>query len=270
MKPLVRLIHWHAAEALDRARRLQQPGYTVEASLPPWPVLSRKLRRRPPAVIVISLDRLPSQGRDIALALLGQKTTRSVPLVFVGGAADKVAALRAKLPDATFRSWAEAAAAVAQIIADPRVVVPASPVGPVGAMAGYSGTPLPKKLGFKPGLTVALLGAPADFAATLGDLPAGAVLTHQVTAATKFALWFVRNRREFDRGLTRAVQLAARRPVWVVSPKKSGPLATDLSQNDIRSVCLAAGLVDYKVCAVDAAWSALLFRYRRAVVGPGS
>src|SRR5664279_2084617 len=115
MKPLVRLIHWHAVEALDRARRLQQPGYTVDARLPPWPVLSRELRQRPPAAIVISLDRLPSQGRDVALVLRGQKTTRGVPLVFVGGAPDKVAALRAKLPDATFRSWNEAAAALAQI-----------------------------------------------------------------------------------------------------------------------------------------------------------
>jgi hypothetical protein len=267
MKPLVRLIHWHAVEALDRARRLQQPGYTVDARLPPWPVLSRELRQRPPAAIVISLDRLPSQGRDVALVLRGQKTTRGVPLVFVGGAPDKVAALRAKLPDVTFRSWNEAAAALAQIMAGPRVVVPAAPAGLVGAMAGYSGTPLPRKLGLKAGMAVALLGAPADFAATLGALPAGAVLMQQVTAATKLALWFVRNRREFDRGLTRAMKLAARMPVWVVSPKKSGPLAVDLSQNDIRGVCLAAGLVDYKVCAVDTAWSGLLFRHRRTAGG---
>jgi hypothetical protein len=231
--------------------------------LPPWPVLSRELRRRPPAAIVISLDRLPSQGRDVALALRGQSATRSVPLLFVGGAPDKVAAVRAKLPDATFRSWEEAGTVLAQIIADPPIIVPASPVGPGGAMAGYAGTPLPKKLGIKAGLTVALLGAPADFAATLGALPARAVLTKQVTAVTGLALWFVRNRREFERGMTRAIKLAKRMPVWVISPKKRGPLAADLSQNGIRGVCLAARLVDYKVCAVDAAWSGLLFRRRR-------
>jgi hypothetical protein len=130
-------------------------------------------------------------------------------------------------------------------------------------MAGYSGTPLPKKLGIKEKLTMALLGAPGDFAVTLGALPAGAVLRKKVTPVTGLALWFVRNRREFDDGLARAVQLAGQMPVWVVSPKKTGPLAADLSQNDIRGACLAAGLVDYKVCAVDAAWSGLLFRRRR-------
>ena len=270
MKPLVRLIHWHAAEAQERAQRLQHPGYAVEASLPPWPVLSRELRRRSPAVIVISLDRLPSQGRDVALALRGQKATRSVPLVFVGCASDKVAAVRAKLPDATFSSWDEASSALARIVAGLHVVVPAVPAGPAGAMAGYSGTPLPRKLGVKAGLPVALLGAPGDFAATLGALPAGAVLEKEVTPVTGLALWFVRNRCEFDRGLARAVQLAGRMPVWVVSPKKTGSLAADLSQNDIRGACLAAGLVDYKVCAVDTAWSGLLFRRRRSAGDSGA
>jgi hypothetical protein len=137
-------------------------------------------------------------------------------------------------------------------------------------MAGYSGTPLPRKLGVKAGLPVALLGAPGDFAATLGALPAGAVLEKEVTPVTGLALWFVRNRCEFDRGLARAVQLAGRMPVWVVSPKKTGSLAADLSQNDIRGACLAAGLVDYKVCAVDTAWSGLLFRRRRSAGDSGA
>jgi hypothetical protein len=91
-----------------------------------------------------------------------------------------------------------------------------------------------------------------------------------VTPVTGLALWFVRNRREFDRGLARAVQLAGRMPVWVVSPKKTGSLAADLSQNDIRGACLAAGLVDYKVCAVDTAWSGLLFRRRRSAGDSGA
>jgi hypothetical protein len=56
-------------------------------------------------------------------------------------------------------------------------------------------------------------------------------------------------------------------PVWIISPKKSGPLAAGLSQNDIRKACLSAGLVDYKVCAVDRAWSGLLFRQRKKPSG---
>ena len=130
-------------------------------------------------------------------------------------------------------------------------------------MAGYSGTPLPQKLGLKPGMSVLLLGPPPGFARTLGALPAGARLTDRLARDTGVALWFVRSRRAFDRGLSRAAALGARLPVWVISPKLSGPLAADLSQNDIRGACLAAGLVDYKVCAVDAAWSGLLFRQRR-------
>lgn len=265
MKPLVRLIHWHAAEARDRARRLRRPGYLVDARLPSWPVLSRELRHRPPAAIVISLDRLPSQGRDVALALRGQRATRAVPMFFVGGAPGKVAAVQAKLPEAAFWSWDEARGALARILTAPPATVSAPPAGPVGAMAGYSGTPLPKKLGIKERQAVALLGAPLRFADTLGALPAGVVLRKRATPDSGLALWFVRNRREFDRGLTRAVRLAGRIPVWVVSPKKAGLLAADLSQNGIRGACLAAGLVDYKVCAVDAAWSGLLFRRRRSI-----
>lgn len=268
MKPLVRLIHWHAAEAREHAKRLGALGYAVVSGLPPAPVLLRELRQKPPAVVVISLDRLPSQGRDVAFVLLGAKATRAVPLVFVGGAPEKVAGVRAKVPLAPCTTWGKIGPVLACTLARPRTAPPATPGG---AMAGYSGTPLPRKLGIKSDMSVALLGAPKNFAATLGALPVGARLAGRTTANTGLTLWFVRTHREFDRGFARAVGLAARMPVWVVSPKKSGPLAADLSQNYIRGACLAAGLVDYKVCAVDAAWSGLLFRRRRpAMAGPNS
>jgi hypothetical protein len=260
MKPLVRLIHWHAAEAEEHARRLGSLGYTVVSGLPPAPVLLRELRQKPPAVIVISLDRLPSQGRDVAFALLSSTATRTVPLVFVGGTPEKVAGVRAKMPFARCTTWGKIGPVLALALARPCAAPPAAPGG---AMAGYSGTPLPKKLGIKPEMSVALLGAPKNLAAKLGALPAGARLADRTAADTGLTLWFVRTHREFDRGFARAVGLGARMPVWVVSPKKSGALAADLSQNYIRGACLAAGLVDYKVCAVDAAWSGLLFRRRR-------
>ncbi|MFA5058763.1 MAG: hypothetical protein WC485_11660 [Opitutaceae bacterium] len=129
--------------------------------------------------------------------------------------------------------------------------------------AGHAGTPLLKKLGIKPGLRVALLGMPKDFARKLDPLPEKVRLTDRVDVGTRLALWFVCTHREFDRGFARIVRLGARMPVWVVSPKRSGLFATDLSQNYIRAECLAAGLVDYKVCALDAAWSGLLFRRRQ-------
>jgi hypothetical protein len=272
MKPLVRLIHWHAAEAEEHAKRLGVLGYAVVSGLPPAPVLLRELRQKPPAVVVISLDRLPSQGRDVAFVLLGSKATRAVPLVFVGGTPEKVARVRAKVPFAPCTTWGKLGPVLAHALARPRATPPAAPATPGGAMAGYSGTPLPRKLGIKPDMRVALLGAPKNFAATLlysRALPAGARLADRTTANTGLTLWFARTHREFDRGFARAVGLGARMPVWVISPKKSGPLAADLSQNYIRGACLAAGLVDYKVCAVDAAWSGLLFRRRRpAAAGP--
>jgi hypothetical protein len=128
--------------------------------------------------------------------------------------------------------------------------------------SGYSGTPLPKKLGIKEGTTVSLVGAPDGFGfqQTLGGLPEGARLRRGRTAGADLVLWFVGTRREFDRGLERQAQLDV---LWIVWPKKTSALAGDLTQNVVRAAGLAAGLVDYKVCAVDETWSGLLFRRRR-------
>jgi len=258
MKPLLRLIHWHTAEARALAHRIRALGYRVDARVPRGATVFREVRRQGPAGIVISLDRLPSTGRDVAFGLLGQKSTAAIPVVFAGGAPDKVAAIRARLPHARFAAWAAIGPALARMRAGPR---PAAD-GPAGVMAAYAGTPLPQKLGISPGMRVALLGAPRDFAQTLGPLPHGARLTRRAAGAA-LAVWFVRRHTGFAAGLRRLADFAGRMPCWVVSPKKSGPLAADLSQNAIRKACLAAGLVDYKVCAVDAAWSGLLVRRRR-------
>jgi hypothetical protein len=260
MKPFVQLIHWHAAEAQAHALQLAQAGLEIGCVLPPPPVLLRDLRRGPPAAIVISLDRLPSIGRDIACILRSQKTTCAIPLLMVGGLPEKVAAIRLRLPDAVFCSWEEARPALSRILKQAPVRRPAVLSG---AMAGYSGKPLPVKLGVKPEMTVSLLGAPRNFATTIKPLPVGARIINRVAQDTGLVLWFVPKRRDLDRGMTRAVSLGGRMPVWIVSPRKNGPRGTDLSQNDIRKTCLSAGLVDYKVCAVDAVWSGLLFQKRR-------
>ncbi len=267
MKPSLRLIHWHTAEARARAGRLAALGYVVNARLPRGSEVFRELRRRPPSAVLISLDRLPSAGRDIAFGLLSQRSLAAIPVIFVGGAPAKVAAIRARLPGAAYARWPGVGPVLRRTLT--RVRTAPTKVTPVrgGVMAGYAGTPLPAKLGIKAGTRVALLGAPPRFAATLGTLPAGAGLTDRGDRAN-LALWFVRSRTAFSRGLTRAAALAARMPVWVVSPKKTGPLASDLSQPHIRAACLAAGLVDYKVCAVDPTWSGLLFRRRGRPADP--
>jgi hypothetical protein len=127
----------------------------------------------------------------------------------------------------------------------------------LGAMAGYSGTPLPKKLGIAPGSSVALVGAPEAF--ELGELPVGASVR---LGASDLVVWFVRARRELRPERMR--RLADGRPLWVAWPKKASGVATDLTENVIRDTGLAQGLVDTKVCAMDETWAGLLFRRRRA------
>jgi hypothetical protein len=135
----------------------------------------------------------------------------------------------------------------------------------VQAPAGYSGTPLPKKLGIKPGSVVALLGAPPAFVKkTLGPVPDGAVLRKDLRASFNVGLLFVRSRAELARSFP-AAQKAMGEPCafWVCWPKRASRVATDLDENVVRDVGLAAGLVDYKVAAVDATWSGLCFARRR-------
>jgi hypothetical protein len=130
-------------------------------------------------------------------------------------------------------------------------------------LAGYSGTPLPKKLGIAEGNTVALIGAPEGFEKTLGDLPEGAKLRRTATGSPDLVLWFLRSRAVLEREIKKRAPLAARRGMWIVWPKKTSPLAGDVNENHVRAAGLAAGLVDYKVCAVDADWSGLKFAQRK-------
>ena len=129
--------------------------------------------------------------------------------------------------------------------------------------AGYSGTPLPKKLGIKEGSVVALLDAPRGFRKTLGKLPAGAKLRAGSAPDCTLTLWFTRSRAELTRGLRQAAKLAAQGTVWIIWPKQASGVVTDLKEGMVREAGLAAGLVDYKVCAVDATWSGLAFARRK-------
>jgi hypothetical protein len=159
------------------------------------------------------------------------------------------------LPDAVYTAWGRIRGALKQALAHP----PASPVVPDSVLAGYSGTPLPKKLGIKPNSVVALITAPDNFAASLGELPNGVTFRDQPPG--DLTLWFLRSRRELERGI--AGMSATEGPLWMIWPKKAAGLNTDLTQQDVREIGLATGLVDYKVCAVDATWSGLLFRRRK-------
>jgi hypothetical protein len=134
----------------------------------------------------------------------------------------------------------------------------------VTAPAGYSGTPLPKKLGIKPEARVAFVRAPADFAATLGDLPTGADVRRQARGPLDVVVYFTVRRTELERrigGLMAALDPAG--GLWIAWPKRASGVETDMTEDVVRDVALPLGLVDNKVCAIDATWSALRLVIRR-------
>jgi CheY-like chemotaxis protein len=97
---VVRLIHGNAGEGEERAELLRAAGYRVVCEVLRGPDLLRKMQKDPPLAVVIDLSRIPSHGRDIALALRSQKGTRRVPLIFAAGDPEKVDRIRKILPDA--------------------------------------------------------------------------------------------------------------------------------------------------------------------------
>ena len=127
-------------------------------------------------------------------------------------------------------------------------------------MAGYSGTPLPKKLGIKPGHRVALVGAPPDFLDVLGDLPEGVRIIAGLRGTRPFdvIIWFVKRRAVLSRRFSSiAGRLDAVGGLWVAWPKQASGVATELNGNIVREVLLESGLVDNKICAIDDTWSGL-------------
>lgn len=254
------LVHWHDQECQQRVERLRELGHFAYGH---WrheagTELTRGLTADPPAAVVIDLSRLPSHGRAVATWMRQRKALRAVPIVFVPGDAEKTARLREVFPDAVFASWEEMAAALPKALAAPVL----DPVVPKAA--DYSGTPLGKKLGVKAGCRLVLVRAPADFAATLGPLPAGVAVVHRLGGRFDVAVLFCPRLAPLRKDLPRAARhLVAGGGLWVAWPKKSSGVPTDLDEDAVRAVGLAAGLVDSKVCAIDAVWSGLRFSVRR-------
>lgn len=261
---VVRLIHWHAAEAAERADRLRAAGWEVVAEVPQGGSGVRAwVGETVLAAIVIDLGRLPSQGRDVALALRQYRPTRRVPLVFVGGAPEKIARVRRSLPDAVYSAWDDIGPALDRAVAEP----PVDPVVPRSNLDGYSGTPLPKKLGLKPGGCLGLVAAPDGFETRLDPLPAGSVVRRDPDPPCPVTVWFATSRGEVERGLDAMAACAQAGCLWIAWPKKSSGMVTDLGEPVVRSLGLAAGLVDSKVCAIDATWSGLRFTRRKEAGG---
>lgn len=133
-------------------------------------------------------------------------------------------------------------------------------------MAGYSGTPLVKKLGIREGSRVYLSGAPAQFLETLGRLPDGVRVVPRLDAATDIAHLFETDRARLAKTLQVALpKLKPDGVIWVSWPKKASKVPTDITEDTVREVALPLGLVDVKVCAVDEVWSGLKLVIRKAL-----
>ncbi|MGH8720382.1 MAG: DUF3052 domain-containing protein [Burkholderiales bacterium] len=133
-------------------------------------------------------------------------------------------------------------------------------------MAGYSGTPLPAKLGIKPGLLVCAVNAPKDYPALLGRLPQGAEMRTKFSAKADLVHLFTTRKAELAQALkTYRETLNPAAAIWVSWPKKASKVPTDVTEDAIRALALPLGLVDVKACAVTEVWSGLKLVLRKAL-----
>ena len=172
---------------------------------------------------------------------------------------EKIAGIRMSLPDASYALWPKIGTELKRAMTARRT---ADPVVPRSIFEPYSGTPLLKKLGIKPNSSIVLLDAPDGFSKSLGPLPEGAKLLDQPSRDCNLTIWFVRSGKELNRRIKKVAANLNDGLIWIAWPKKTSVIATDLSQVSVRGAGLASGLVDFKVCAIDATWSGLLFKRR--------
>ncbi|HLN04924.1 MAG TPA: DUF3052 domain-containing protein [Acidimicrobiales bacterium] len=130
-------------------------------------------------------------------------------------------------------------------------------VQPPPASAGYSGTPLAKKLGIREGSTVALVGAPPSF--TIPHLPPGVDLRRSARGPTDVTLWFVKSATELASRIGEMAARADQSALWICWPKRASGVRTDVTEHAVRAAGLASGLVDFKIGAIDGTWSGLRF-----------
>lgn len=250
----LRLIHWKSEEAEQRASVIRALGYEVDARKMDGSSM-KEFRSDPPAAVVIDLSRLPSHGREVAVALRQSKSTRLIPLVFVEGDPDKVRGVKKMLPDARFTSYARLGPVLEDVLQTPvrEAVVPKPLSGP------DSPTPLAKKLGLKYGEKVAVVNAPVEVWERLPDYE----LCEGMDSGLGMHLWFVRSEKELRGALGKMVKVAEKSGLWILWPKKGSGVACDLNGNLVRELVLPRNLVDFKICAFDETWSGMRFAVRK-------
>jgi CheY-like chemotaxis protein len=227
--------------------------------------MMRAWRDSPPKAFVIDLSRLPSHGREIAIALRQSPATRRIPIVFCEGAEEKVSRIQAELPDAVYCSIATLRSALKRAIAKP----PPDPMKPTRMMDRYASRTVAQKLGIKENSSVALVDAPRDYIKVLGELPPGARLVEEPRPSAAVTLCFVRDLHSLQRVLSSVRELASATKLWIVWPKGVSK-ASGIGEGTVRERALELGLVDYKICSVNEVWSAMLFAAREKTLAAQS
>ncbi len=253
----VRVIHWKPAEAAPLLETIRTNGFSPEYdSDSNGSTITRAIRANPPDAVVIDLSRLPSHGRQVGVWMRSLKSTRSIPIVFVGGEPAKLLQVKAVLPDAAYATSSNLARVLKLACAGSI----ANPVIPPPMMERYKNKTAAQKLGIAASSTVAVIDAPRDYLTVIGELPEGAEVIEDPSAVQNVTLWFIRDSEAMLHALRRMRAIAAKTKLWVVWPKGA---SNKFREGPIRETALDNGLVDYKICSVNAQWSGILFAKKK-------
>lgn len=251
----MRVVHWNAGEAAALVEMLRGAGHTVELTSSIGSGIMKGLRAAPPEAVVIDLTRQPSHGREIGVAIRSGKTIKHLPILFVDGDAEKVQGVRRVLPDAIYTSRTGLQAALK------RAKAVENPIRPMPMMERFRNRTTAQKLGISKGMRVAVIDPPGDFERAIGALPENAVLEENPSEILRLTLWFAHDPDSFLAGVRRMRALAAQTRLWILWRKNQ---AEGLDGGFIRAAGVEAGLVDYKICSVDAVWSGMAFAVKKA------
>jgi CheY-like chemotaxis protein len=254
--PRVRLVHWKAAEAVHHIDLLRKAGYQIDYEERFRPALMKAWRESPPDAFVIDLSRLPSHGREIAIALRQSPRTRCVPIVFCGGDDQKVNSIRKTLPDASYSTAEKLRSTLRKALANR---LP-NPVKPVQMMDRYTSRTTAQKLGIKESCAVRLVDPPRNIMQVLGPLPSNIeMLDEDSTESAALTLCFVYDPHLLQPAISIVRPLASTSKLWILWRKGGSAARGDITEARVRNTAIDLGLVDYKTCSVDDVWSAMLF-----------
>lgn len=264
------MVHWKPEEADSGLALLRKAGHEVEVYSDQGGKGLAKFKTTPPEVVVISLERLPSQSRHFAHWFRTTQATSSIPIVFVGGVEEKVAIARALLPDALCCSWSRIRGAITQARKQRQTLPPTPGSGHDKALW--------RKFEIREGDQVLQLGGPDDLLPILGaDLPnrVEVMRTEEedlsqlggIDTVLLFSAWLLELKQWFPQA---AKLVAPKRALWICWPKKASKMESNVSQSAVMAYARAAGWSDLKICRVDDNWSGHMFRPKRNLKAKGS